>query len=610
MKTPRIETIAHGLGQRRIRWLIVVLALVLPLPSLGGGMIADDHHFRMLVRDAPGMSGLSQSPLDMFNFTGMNPANKAARKARGLSVWWTPPDMQIAFWRPVSALTHWLDNTAWPEHAWLMHLHNVLWYGILVAAVLLLYRRIGMPPWLAALAALLYAVDDAHAIPIAWIAGRNALLSGLFGVLCLLAHDAWRRQNKRVAGVVAPVLFALGLLSAEAAAATGGFLLAYAVFMEPGGRWKRAASLIPYVCVGILWRVLYKYLGYGVAASHLYLEPMEQPLAYLKNVLTNIPLMLSGQFAFPDPTMWLVLNTTGRIALLAWALVVIATVLWLLWPGLKREREIRFWLAGTLVAMAPFCATWPQNRLMILPGIGALALLTRAIVSGMGHNQSESPEFRSHNTRWKRNVAVVLLVFNALVAPLMFAGASAAVRLAPAYMARLDKSMPATQGVEETNVVIVSAPVDVFAVSIPIRRSSKREPVPRSVLLLRGGLASADIFRVDSHTIIVTTPEGLVEQPWSMMFRNVDTHPFRVGETVRLDAVEITVLSVTPRGNPIETRFRFDQPLEKVAEWRIWDGDRFAPFALPQVGDSAQIPPRGLREFARAVLRGSLGLTE
>jgi predicted TIM-barrel fold metal-dependent hydrolase len=128
--------------------------------------------------------------------------------------------------------------------------------------------------------------------------------------------------------------------------------------------------------------------------------------------------------------------------------------------------------------------------------------------------------------------------------------------------------------------------------------------------LLRGGLASADIFRVDSHTIIVTTPEGLVEQPWSMMFRNVDTHPFRVGETVRLDAVEITVLSVTPRGNPIETRFRFDQPLEKVAEWRIWDGDRFAPFALPQVGDSAQIPPRGLREFARAVLRGSLGLTE
>ncbi|MFO7976475.1 MAG: hypothetical protein R6V12_17785, partial [Candidatus Hydrogenedentota bacterium] len=259
---------------------------------------------------------------------------------------------------------------------------------------------------------------------------------------------------------------------------------------------------------------------------------------------------------------------------------------------------------------APFCATWPQNRLMVLPGIGAMALLTHAIVLGMHRDSDKAAECPSPQRRGRRAVAIVLLVLNLLLAPLVLAGSSGAVRFPAAYMAGLDKSMPSSKAVEKTNVVIVSAPMDVFAVSIPIRRSSKAEPVPRSLLLLRGGLGNADIFRVDSHSMIVTTPEGLIEQPWSMMFRNVDTHPCEVGETITLPNVEITVLSVTPEGNPIETRFRFDEPLEQTADWRIWDGGGFATFPLPRVGGSVHIPEDSLAELTMAVLRGSLGPTE
>ena len=67
--------------------------------------------------------------------------------------------------------------------------------------VALLYRRILGPTWVAGLAALLYAIDEAHAAPAAYIANRNALIATCFGVLCLLCfararQERWRRQAR------------------------------------------------------------------------------------------------------------------------------------------------------------------------------------------------------------------------------------------------------------------------------------------------------------------------------------------------------------------------------------------------------------------------------
>ena len=601
MKTSFIERSARRLSGKRGVWLVVAVAVVLALPSLGGRMIADDHHFRMLARDVPGMPEISQSPLDAFNFTGMTPEDKAARKDRGLTAWWTHEDMQIAFWRPLSALTHWFDNALWGRHAGLMHFQNVLWYGLLVAAVAMLYRRFGMPLWIAALATLLYAVDEAHAIPVAWIANRNALLSGLLGVLCLAAHDAWRRQGWRLAGMAAPLLFGAGLLSAEAAVGTAGFLLAYAVFMDRGRHFHRAVSLLPYLCVGVIWRAAYNHLGYGVAATHLYIEPAQQPLTFLGNVLAYIPLMLSGRFAFPDPTVWLILGTPARLALLLWALLVIGAVFWLLWPRLTRERELRFWLAGTLMALLPACATWPQNRLTILAGVGAMALLAHAIAAGV-QKRGDAPEPPSRAWRARKPLAVALFAVNVVIGAFVFAMFAGAIGFPAAYMAAADAHLPDERTLEETNLVIVSAPMDAFGVSIPIRQSSKAMPVPRSVLQLRGGFGPATLFRVDSYTVIVTTLDGLIEIPWSMLFRNIETHPFAVGETVRLPNVEITVLSVSAEGNPIETQFRFDEPLEQAGVWRLWAAKGLSAFTPPEVGASVQIPKTRLTDLVFAVL--------
>lgn len=108
----------------------------------------------------------------------------------------------------------------------------------------------------AGLAALLYAVDDAHALPASWLANRNALVAGVFGVLTLIAHDEWRRGRRKWGAFVAPALFLMALLCAESAVIVATYLLAYALFIDRDSLVRRFVALVPAVLVGLMASVL------------------------------------------------------------------------------------------------------------------------------------------------------------------------------------------------------------------------------------------------------------------------------------------------------------------------------------------------------------------
>ena len=151
----------------------------------------------------------------MFDFLSGDPDEILTYKDIGVLPWWTDDTLKVRFWRPLSAITHVLDYALWPERSEWMHIHNVAWLALLIGSTAALYRRLITMPLVAGLAALLYALDDAHGMPVAFLANRNALVATSFGVLSLWCHDRFRRDGWTPGMVLSPLAFLAALLGGE-----------------------------------------------------------------------------------------------------------------------------------------------------------------------------------------------------------------------------------------------------------------------------------------------------------------------------------------------------------------------------------------------------------
>ena len=110
------------------------LAIALMLPSIGGGLFHDDLiHWAKLQKDVglparyygtphlPSDSGTAAAAMrDMFAMT-RTPGEEKTLKDLGLVPWWASEQLRISNWRPLTALTHWLDYRLFPDSPALMH---------------------------------------------------------------------------------------------------------------------------------------------------------------------------------------------------------------------------------------------------------------------------------------------------------------------------------------------------------------------------------------------------------------------------------------------------------------------------------------------------------
>src|SRR4030042_2837368 len=187
-------------------WLALhlsVVAVILTLPALWVGLQFDDYSQRMTMLGFnktahPGPLGF----LDVYSFLKGNRQINEFVKNIGMLPWWAPSDLRISFFRPLNALSLWIDYKLWPDWPSLMHLQSILWYAALAAAAASLYRRFMGLTVVAGLAALFFSVDFSHAMPVAWLANRHAPLAAFFGSLCLLSYDKWRQEGKKWHGVL------------------------------------------------------------------------------------------------------------------------------------------------------------------------------------------------------------------------------------------------------------------------------------------------------------------------------------------------------------------------------------------------------------------------
>lgn len=596
-----IERIRGLLGRKGVPRAAVLLALLLTLPALWSGYLFDDYAMRLMFTEHPDAIVGAQRAFSAI--TG-DPALNRELMDMGVLPWWTAPDLRFKFLRPVTVATHRLDYALWPDSAALMHLHSLLWYAALIGLAAALYRRILPAPWIAGLAALLYAIDHPSAYTATWLANRNALLATTFGLLTLILHDRWRRDGWRPGAWLAPACLTLSMFSAEFGLATLGYLLSYALLLdgrrcadtegsgEGGPRapaWRRLTSLAPYAPAVGAWLAVYRLGGYGTDASGFYLDPLRQPLGFLWALAERAPVLMLGEWALPFADVYNALSEAD--ALIFWlravGLVVLLAVV--LTPLLRRSRSARFWALGMLLALVPVSAVAPSNRLLLFVGLGAMGLLAE-FLAGLAERAAWVPTSRPWH--WVGvGMAGLLVLVHVVVAPVAHLLLPTVLPMFDAPVRAAMLSVPDDPSLEDQTLVIVNAPDHLVFVTFlwPMRlladlpmtsrmRTIATEPVPLT------------ITRVDERSLAVDFEGGLFQGILGWLFRGPD-HPLRAGEEVELDGMVIEVTAVTPRGAPRGARFTFDRSLEDPSlRWLRWDDGVFVPFVPPAIGESIALP--------------------
>jgi hypothetical protein len=571
------------LTHRFFPFYVALLAVILTLSSLNAGLLVDDYHHKLLMTGSDSPIRILDSPIDMFNFFNGDPERISKLMDYGFLPWWTYNKIKGAFWRPLASLTHWLDYTLWPDTPALMHLQSLIWYGVLVLSVAFLYRRFEVAPLIAGLAALLYAIDDAHGTPVGFLANRNAIMATSFGVLSIVSHDKWRRDNWRLGMLAGPVLLVASLLSAEAGISTCAYLAAYMLFIDRGIWRKRIAAMIPYVAVVIVWRFLWTYLDYGMENVGVYIDPLSEPLSFISAVKDRAPFLLLGQLALPPSDITMILPPWYSIPLWRIALIFLVLLAFVFVPLLRRDRVARFWTLGMLLSVLPICATFPHDRLLTFVGIGAMALVAQFLFIVFDKTQ-----YRPKSIAWRVPAVVLAVIFifvHLVISPLALP-IKAAYPMMPKKIS--DKFMingPLDKSIENQDLVVVNPPIAFIAMSSSPVWESEKYPMPRHLRILTSSLfRPVKIHRPDSNTIVVQPEYGYYVWVFDALFRD-KKHPFSVGDRVELTGMTVEITEMTGDGRPAEAAFTFTVPLEDPSlRWLQYKNGSFVPFTPPAIG--------------------------
>lgn len=563
---------------------ILVLAFVSTLPSVWAGFATDDHYFRAVFGGAGGLGELGATPYDIFVLADGDANHNRVRMNRGYLPWWTPADSVFMFWRPVASFSHYVDFRLFGERAWLMHLHSMALYLLVVYAVARFYRQKMGASWMTPLAALLFALDDAHGVTVGWLANRNALYAILFGILAVRFHEGWRRDGNRSGLALALALMAATLLSSEGGMAMLGYIVAYEVCLHRGPWLNRFAALIPYGVLVAGWRIVYKFLGYGVTSSGLYVDPVADPLRFVTQSLQQYPLLFLGQFGISGPGISMVFPSWLALAFWGLAIAFLVALAYVLWPLLRRDATARYWAVGMLVSAIPLCATMAQARLLLFPGIGAMGLLAQFIA---GRVDGEC--WGNVSPTWNKGARVAFIVlvgFNLVLSPPLKLVNSYAIAFYDEEIQRFNAELAAQPKIREKTLVIVNSLGDINGVILPFAQAANGEPAPRRQWMLYAGISSIDMSRPNDRTLVLAPERGFLTKPWAQMFRCPKTSPMRAGDEVLLDGLHIRVVKVDRIGQPMEVEFTFEKRLEDPEYvWITLSRGLFESFTPPPVGE-------------------------
>lgn len=557
--------------ERRNQILLITVALAVAGPSLRVGFHFDDWWQLVVARGVPFRDAL----LNMFVFAGPGGAP--------VPCWWADPDLKLAFFRPLSSLLVLLDDALFGDTAALWHLHQIAWWVVLVLLVRGVHKA-ALPRRAGVVSAAVFALDDAHLFPIAWLANRNSLVSSVFGLIALIAHARWRRDGDRRVIAAEVAAWALAFAGGEGALAMLGYVVAWEALAAMDDRRTRARALLPALGVFLGWAVMYKALGYGTSGSGSYHDPLNDPLGWVLDAPVRLFALL-GQLLgrapvdtwFIAPHLWWWPIAVGVVSVPVWV--------WLLRTYARLEPArwygIRWLLAGAALSMLPLLSTFPSSRLLLAPTIGTSAVIG-ALVDHVWRTRktAEAPPLA-------HRVVVAFMAFGAFVAaPISLAVQTEVLRQYARFF--YDTAQQADLGGADQISVVLYAPDPSMMVYMPaVHYLDGKPPHPWAVLSMA---PYRHVFHRVSDTVLDVEIVGghLMGTEWEKLFRR---RPLPVGDVVPWGDATVEVLAADGTG-PTRLRLRSSRSLDDPGvAWLAYVDGRLAPTALPGVGEDLVVDP-------------------
>ena len=591
--------------------VVAFLAALIAFPSIRSGWFMDDIWHRVSYASP---STLDENERALFNMLGpmraytfLDGSTERAQLLmdKGLLPWWANPETRINFWRPLSALALQLDYTLFPEQPEFMHVQSILCFVILGILVSFYFRDIFGLNWLAGLAAVLYVVDDAHAIPVTWLANRHAVITAVFGVASIILYHRWYIQKRLGLILISCAFFILALFSSEIGLVAFAYILSYAVFINKDSIPARIKSVLPYIVLILAWRVLYSALGYGASGIETYIDPLHSPFQFAVETLVRLPILMVGILGWPPAEVYLILSPQAiyLYSTIAWALIIsfafFTRQFWM------RSRIALFWLGGMICAIIPLCAAMPGSRNLGLACIGAMGFMVELF-----KNYLSSKSLSRVKKAFGKILFVSLGVLYLLVAPMSFLGTSAMLGALNTNSLTDFGNIPQ---IAERDVILVNAPGSYVVSFLLPDRVFQAGSLPKHLRILSPGFTPLEIKRLDLYTLVVRPEGGYYMSPGPIEFGNAilsdpasfiyflrrierfpqdGTQSVIMNSEIRLTNVTIKNTDVTPDGRPAEAEFRFAYPLEdQMFKWLIWNASEssYQDFTLPQVGEIVKI---------------------
>jgi hypothetical protein len=575
------------------------LGLLLFLPSLNSGFYIDDlWHQALLEAQArgPDRSGPFDFYLDLWALHATLPGPGYLQTGSPYALtWFADPDLEIRFFRPVSALTLLANHRLLGSSPFAYHAVNLALWLILAAAVLELHRRllpgkVNRPALL--LAGLFFVLDDAHVYNVIWIAARHGLLDVLLSVVSLLLYDRYRQHGGLHRFFLSLAAFALALGAGETAMATIGWIAAYEIFLARDPVRNRMSAAAPFAALAAGYMVFYLSAGYGTHASSWYLNPFERPLDYLHAAFTRrIPgYLIGGLTAIPGE-----LSQAASPLLTATGMALVAIVVAVLAPSVRRRPELRFAAAAALSSLPLLCIVPAFSYKLLFPS-AAISLLLGVAVTDMAQRLRAAASPR----RARRTVAAGLWVAIGLVVLMHAVGALAMAAFLMQDFVRntrietrqaLWRSMDWPQDRESSDVYLINTPGTWTGLFLPTEDFYFTGRWVRSFVPISFHAVPTEMIRLDATTLRLRSEEGFLSGyfPQSLAALVRRDPRIRIGEDSHQNGYTV-VVEAARDGVPTGLLVRFPRNLDDPNVWLLaFDGTRTRRVRPPPVGGTARL---------------------